>query len=129
MAGAAVTPRRRRKGRFRSDGGRPRPRAEGLPWGRWLLLGLLGAMTLWLQWRLWAGPDGVPQVLELRRAIEAQRQRNAELAERNRALAAEVRDLKHGLTAVEERARQELGMIRRDETFFRIVPREEPVRQ
>jgi len=83
-------------------------------------------MTLWLQWRLWAGPDGVPQVLELRRAIEAQRQRNAELAERNRALAAEVRDLKHGLAAVEERARQELGMIGRDETFFRIVPREGP---
>ncbi|RMD78376.1 MAG: cell division protein FtsB [Gammaproteobacteria bacterium] len=98
--------------------------AAALPWGRWLLAGCLLALTLWLQWRLWAGPDGVPRVLRLEEAIQAQRERNAELAERNQALAAEVRDLKHGLAAVEERARQELGMIGRDETFFRIVPRE-----
>jgi cell division protein FtsB len=56
------------------------------------------------------------------KAIEAQAQENARLTERNRTLAAEVRDLKEGRAAIEERARTDLGMIGANETFFQIVP-------
>lgn len=55
-------------------------------------------------------------------AIEAQAEENARLAERNRTLAAEVRDLKEGRAAIEERARTDLGMIGANETFFQVVP-------
>ena len=57
-----------------------------------------------------------------RSAIEAQAEENARLAERNRTLAAEVRDLKEGRAAIEERARTDLGMIGANETFFQVVP-------
>ena len=58
--------------------------------------------------------------------VEAQKIENAQLQERNKALVAEVMDLKHGLDAIEERARSELGMVKEGETFFHVV--EGPVR-
>ncbi len=61
------------------------------------------------------------EVRELERAIAAQREENESLRERNRALEAEVNDLKTGLDAIEERARSELGMIREGETFYQVV--------
>jgi cell division protein FtsB len=60
-------------------------------------------------------------VWHLRRSIATQQRENDALRERNQALAAEVRDLKEGLDAIEERARTELGMIKQDESFFLIV--------
>jgi cell division protein FtsB len=60
-------------------------------------------------------------LLRLHHAVEKQRQDNAVLAERNQLLAAEVKDLKSGRDALEERARSELGMIKPGETFFQIV--------
>jgi len=87
---------------------------------RWLTL-LLALLLLALQYRLWVGPGGLPDVLRLRAAVERQAEENARLAARNAALAAEVADLKGGLEAVEERARSELGMIREGETFFQVV--------
>ena len=87
---------------------------------RWLL-GLLAILIIALQFRLWSGEGGFPEVSRLQEAVEAQRQENRELAERNRALAAEVDDLRSGLDAIEERARSELGMIHQDETFFQVV--------
>ncbi len=87
---------------------------------RWLTL-LLALLLLALQYRLWTGPGGLPDVLRLRAAVERQAEENARLAARNAALAAEVADLKGGLEAVEERARSELGMIREGETFFQVV--------
>ncbi len=87
---------------------------------RWLaaicvvLLGLL-------QYRLWVGDGSLADVWQLRGEIETQRTENEVLARRNRRLAAEVRDLKQGTEVIEDRARRELGMIRRDETFFQIV--------
>lgn len=83
----------------------------------------LAVILLLLQIRLWTGDGGVRELWELSHEISAQTQENAVLRERNEALEAEVLDLKEGAAAVEERARRELSMIRRDETFFQAVER------
>ena len=81
------------------------------------LLLLLGGML----GKLWWGAGGWPQARELQRTVEEQRRENARLQQRNDALSAEVEDLKSGETAVEERARSELGMVKPGETFYRVV--------
>ena len=83
---------------------------------------LLTALVV-LQYQLWQGDRGMPSVHRLEVAVASQREENARLEARNRRLAAEVLDLKEGLEAVEERARTDLGMIGRDETFYLIVER------
>jgi cell division protein FtsB len=88
---------------------------------KWLAAALAIA-TILLQYRVWLSEDGVRQVARLRQAVAAQRGENEQLGERNRQLAAEVRDLKTGLDALEERARSDLGMIARNETFYQVVP-------
>ena len=90
---------------------------------RWLALVFL-ALIVALQYPMWLGKGGWLQVRELDRQIEAQRQVNEELKSRNAALDAEVRDLKTGLEAIEERARSELGMIKQNEVFFQLPPAE-----
>ena len=87
-----------------------------------IVAGLLLAALLVLQYRIWASPNGMREVWRLERAIEAQVEENGRLSERNRTLAAEVRDLKEGRKAIEERARTDLGMVRANETFFQVVP-------
>jgi cell division protein FtsB len=87
---------------------------------RWVA-GLLALLLVGLQLRLWSDEGGLPEVWRLEAAVAEQRAANAELAERNRALRAEVEDLKRGLDAIEERARSELGMIGEGETFFLLV--------
>lgn len=74
-----------------------------------------------LQYRLWTGPGSIPDVRRLEAISTNQMKENRELQERNQALAAEVLDLKHGLEAVEERARSEMGMIQSGETFYQII--------
>jgi cell division protein FtsB len=86
-----------------------------------LAFGLLGLLLLGLQFQLWVGDGSLAEVFALQRAIDAQRQENRSLREANLALAAEVKDLKTALDAVEERARLELGMIREGEVFYRVV--------
>jgi cell division protein FtsB len=82
-----------------------------------------------LQWPLWAGKGGWMRVWELDREVEAQRRTNEGLRARNAALEAEVRDLKTGYDAIEERARSELGMIKPDEVFFQVLePAARPAR-
>ena len=88
---------------------------------KFLAAGLLILLVL-LQYRLWLSGDGVHELTRLSDAVERQKAENAELVERNRQLAAEVTDLKAGMTAIEERARSELGMIGRNETFYQVVP-------
>lgn len=90
---------------------------------RWLRVLLLALMVLlgWLQYRLWFGVGGTRAVEELDARVEQQRRQNQGLEQRNAALAAEVADLKSGEAAIEERARNELGMIRPGETFYRVV--------
>jgi cell division protein FtsB len=79
-----------------------------------------------LQYRLWVSDQGMREVWRLRAAVEAQRTANLEQRDRNRQLFAEVTDLKVGLTALEERARSELGMVGNSETFYQIVTRTTP---
>lgn len=67
------------------------------------------------------GDGGIPDVLHLEKEVEKQLQHKQQLEERNAALAAEVKDLKQGLDAIEERARSEMGMIGKDEQFYQIL--------
>jgi cell division protein FtsB len=78
-------------------------------------------LLLVLQYRLWFGDGSLAEVHRLEQQVERQRAQNQALRERNRALAAEVRDLKSGLDAVEARARSELGMVGEGETFYQVV--------
>jgi cell division protein FtsB len=89
-----------------------------------LLGALLGALLVLIQYPLWLGKGGWLRVWELDQQVAGARARNAGLEERNRGLAAEVSDLKQGSEAIEERARYELGMIKPDEVFFQVIPRE-----
>ena len=84
---------------------------------------VLLTLVVTLQYQLWLGERGMPGVNRLEAAVAAQLEENARLEARNLRLAAEVRDLKEGLEAVEERARSDLGMIGRDETYYQLVER------
>jgi cell division protein FtsB len=88
---------------------------------KWLAAGL-AVLVLLLQYRIWLAESGVRELERLDRAVAAQTAENAQLTERNRQLAAEVRDLKTGMAALEERARSDLGMIAGNETFYQVVP-------
>lgn len=87
---------------------------------KWFAAALIGALLL-LQYRVWLSGDGISEVLRLRTAVAGQEADNQRLSGRNRQLAAEVRDLKQGFVALEERARTDLGMIGRNETFFQVT--------
>lgn len=82
---------------------------------------ILAGLLLALQYPLWIGKGSWMRVWDLDRQLVAQREGNARLKARNEAMDAEVRDLKQGLEALEERARHELGMIRKDEIFYQVV--------
>ena len=82
---------------------------------------ILGLLFVILQFDLWFGEGSLATVWRLQKQVTAQQQQNAKSRERNAALAAEVRDLKEGHAAIEERARSELGMIRKDETYLQVV--------
>jgi cell division protein FtsB len=86
-----------------------------------LLLVIALVAFLVLQYDLWFGEDGVRDVRAIKRAIAAQTLENEKLVERNRVLEAEVKDLKTGLEAVEEHGRQDLGMIKQNETFYLVT--------
>ena len=88
---------------------------------RWLAF-IFAALILALQYLIWLGKGGWLQVHETDRQLAAQREANAKLKSRNEALDADVRDLKTGSEAIEERARSELGMIKSDEVFFQVQP-------
>ena len=85
-----------------------------------ILAALLALLIVGLQYPMWLGKGGWLRVRELDRQVNAQQHVNSELAGRNAALDADVRDLKQGFEAIEERARSELGMIRQDEVFFQL---------
>ena len=84
-------------------------------------LAILVIILLVLQYKLWLREGSLSEVYRLQRAVQAQQQKNVESRERNQALEGEVKDLKQGLEAIEERARSELGMVRKGETFYQIV--------
>ncbi len=87
---------------------------------RVLLLSLLTLLGL-LQYRMWFGEANLIELASLRQAIELQSTHNDKLLLRNHQLEAEVKDLRQGLSAIEERARSELGMVKPDETFYQLI--------
>ncbi len=94
-----------------------------------LLIIILLALLALLQYRLWFSPGGMPDVNGLSKTKQELIGENEQLRERNDALAAEVIDLKHGLEAVEERARSDMGMIKSDEMFYQIIESTETAHQ
>lgn len=85
---------------------------------------VLFIFVLLLQYRLWFGKNSIPDYYSLKEDVERQLKANEKLQKRNKILYADIDDLKSGVEAVEESARNELGMIKEDETFFRIIPAE-----
>ncbi|MCB1852495.1 MAG: cell division protein FtsB [Gammaproteobacteria bacterium] len=86
-----------------------------------VLIVALFLLLVVLQYRLWVGEGSLAEVHNLKQEIELQKQALLQLQQRNRALKAEVADLKEGLEAIEERARSELGMIGEGEIFYQIT--------
>lgn len=95
-----------------------------MKWPTWVLVALL----VTLQYPLWLGKGGLLRVREMERQLAAQRELNQQLEARNASLEAEVRDLKSGYEAIEERARYELGLVKDGEMFVQTPQRrlEEP---
>lgn len=91
-----------------------------------VLIGFLTFCLLWLQADLWFGRGGIPKVLSLKKAVKQQQEAVGLLKIRNQMIDAEVLDLKHRLGAIEERARTDLGMIQKGETFFQMIHKDQP---
>ena len=89
---------------------------------RFFVLIVLAITALALQGQLWLSADGFRKTRDLRLAVQEQRSLNRSLRDRNQSLEAEVQNLKQGRGAAEERARTDLGMIGRQETFFQVIP-------
>ncbi|WP_028117042.1 cell division protein FtsB [Ferrimonas senticii] len=87
-----------------------------------ILLTLLLILFASLQYRLWFGSNNLPENWQLQQKIDAQQVSNNQLEQRNQLLLEEIADLRGGIEAVEERARNELGMIKPNEQFFRVIP-------
>lgn len=92
-----------------------------------LIVAILFVLLIWLQYKLWLGDGGIPEVLELEQEIETVQTEVNTLQERNKALNAEVMDLKKGIEAIEERARSEMGMIKKDEIYYQVIDSESDV--
>lgn len=86
-----------------------------------VLIIALSVLLLMLQVKLWTGAGGFAEVDRLESSVAEQEALNEKYRQRNDALIAEVHDLKNGLTAVEERARTDLGMIKEGETFYQVM--------
>jgi cell division protein FtsB len=97
--------------------------ARHVPDGQVLLAGVFLALMVMLQYPLWIGKGSWLRVWDLDRQVTAARGINAERTARNQTLEAEVRDLKDGMEAVEERARLELGMVKPDEVLYQFAQR------
>jgi len=87
---------------------------RALPW-------LLGAALVFVQWTLWTGSNGIMEYINLKRDLGDATARNERLAERNRLLLEDVLDIKSRDEAIEEMARNRLGMIREGELFYQVV--------
>lgn len=83
---------------------------------------ILILLLLTLQYRLWFGKHSVPDYWQLQKDVHQQQVQNKNLRQRNSLLIADIQDLKIGLESIEERARNELGLIKPGETFYRILP-------
>lgn len=90
-----------------------------------ILVVILILLLIGLQYKLWFGDGSLSEVVQLTKELEIQKQKLQELEERNRILEAQVLDLQNGLDAFEEKARNDLGMIKEGETFIQLIPGDE----
>ena len=93
---------------------------------RWLL-GVLLLILVFLQYRLWIAEGSLAEQNRLERQVEEQSAINQSLRERNAVLEREVLELQTGNRSVEQRAREQLGLVREGETFYQFVEKERPV--
>lgn len=90
---------------------------------RWIAVILLALLGI-LQYRLWFGKNSIADYKNMQVKIQTLEQQNANLRQRNQLLRADIDDLQLGIESMEERARNELGLIKEGETFYRILPKE-----
>ena len=90
-----------------------------------ILITILILVLVGLQYKLWFGDGSLSEVVQLTHELELQKQRLKELEARNRILEAQVLDLQNGLDAFEEKARNDLGMIKQGETFIQLIPKQD----
>ncbi len=90
-----------------------------------ILIAILILMLAGLQYKLWFGDGSLSEVVQLSHELEVQKARLRDLEERNRILEAQVLDLQNGLDAFEEKARNDLGMIKQGETFIQLIPKDD----
>lgn len=86
-----------------------------------IIIIFLLTLLIWLQYKVWLQDGGIPEVLQLEHEIEVVRVEVKTLKERNASLNAEVKDLKKGLDAIEERARSEMGMLKEGEVYYQVI--------
>jgi len=86
-----------------------------------ILIGIITLLIILLQYRLWFGDGSIAQIKVYQQRLDEVQKKVEEKKQRNEALYAEIVDLKKGQEAIEERAREELGMIKEDETFFQVI--------
>lgn len=86
-----------------------------------IIIIFLLTLLIWLQYKVWLQDGGIPEVLQLEQEIEVVRAEVKTLKERNASLNAEVKDLKKGLDAIEERARSEMGMLKEGEVYYQVI--------
>jgi cell division protein FtsB len=89
-----------------------------------ILIAVLILILIGLQYKLWFGDGSLSEVVQLTHELEIQKQKLSELEQRNKILEAQVLDLQNGLDAFEEKARNDLGMIKQGETFIQLIPRQ-----
>jgi len=87
-----------------------------------ILIAALILIFIGLQYKLWFGDGSLSEVVQLSRELEIQKQKLQDLEARNKILEAQVLDLQIGLDAFEEKARNDLGMIKQGETFIQLIP-------
>ena len=90
-----------------------------------ILILVLIILLIGLQYKLWFGDGSLSEVVQLSNELESQKEKLRLLEERNKILEAQVLDLQNGLDAIEEKARNDLGMIKEGETFIQLIPRQE----
>ena len=78
-------------------------------------------LLIWLQYKIWLQDGGIPEVVQLQQELTEVKTEVQQLQERNSSLDAEVKDLKKGLDAIEERARSEMGMIKQGEVYYQVI--------
>ena len=86
-----------------------------------IIASVLLILFIWLQYKIWLQDGGLPEIFQLQDEIQQVKTEVGKLRERNASLDAEVKDLKKGLDAIEERARSEMGMIKEGEVYYQVI--------